>query len=790
MSDRDIAAAVAEHLRNQARQAGWVSNPAGWARDVLGVHMWSKQQEISSSVVSNKRTVVASCHGTGKALHVDTPIPVPGGYKAMGDLRPGSKVLGLSGEPVSVVAVTGEHMRPSWCVLLRGPGGQEAEIIASGEHVWPVLDSSALRKVYAANGRSDQATVHTGLWAHLAREVTTEKLADLVATGRSLMVPGEAPQVDAVYPVWKPDRLMRAMFHTRGHVDGLGRASLVWIAGESQHRPDGYPQARAWFQDHGVPVVMGSRIDGSVEWRTMAIGGSTAASLLPDENDRALAYSALADAQGIEPHSGWRVAAVTPWGEQPVQCIEVDAEDHLFLCGLERIPTHNSMIASVLACWWISTHPIGEAIVVSTAPTYAQVNKILWEEIRKHHSTAKRRGTPMVGYVTQGDEWKTADGQILAFGRKPATGDRHGFQGIHRKYVLAIGDEACGLPEEIWTGIEAITTGDSCRMLYIGNPDDRVTEFGNAFLDPKLAKDWNRISVPASSTPNFTGEEVPALLNEVLVSKAWAEDRLRAWGEEDPRYISKVKAEFPEQSKSSLFPPALVASAFEETPPAHSGGVLRLGVDVARFGTDLNVVVSHMGVTARVEDSWSGTDTVSSAHRVLKLAEDLKEQFKASWVEIRVDAVGLGAGVVDTLNARSVLLLEPWFSVYEMHGSASPPVDVGGSVHGYGNARAFWFDQLRQQMRNGRVRMVEHAQLRDDLAIVFYQFRNGRLFIVSKEDMRKEHGRSPDYADAMAYATAPVAEGMPMGSTVSDPADAVLADLDDLDDMELSIGPF
>lgn len=456
--------------------------------------------------------------------------------------------------------------------------------------------------------------------------------------------------------------------------------------------------------------------------------------------------------------------------------------------------TGKSMIASVLACWWISTRPLGEAIVVSTAPTYAQVNKILWEEIRKHHATARLRGTPMIGYVTQGDEWKTGDGQILAFGRKPATGDRHGFQGIHRKYVLAIGDEACGLPEEIWTGIEAITTGDSCRMLFIGNPDDRVTEFGNAFLDTKTAKDWNRISVPADSTPNFTGEEVPPLLNEVLVSRAWAEERLRNWGAEDPRYISKVLAKFPEQSKSSLFPPALIAAAMEDVPVQPKGPVVRLGVDVARFGTDLNVVVSHAGVTAKVEDTWGGTDTVSSAHKVLRIAEDLKDRLKASWVEIRVDAVGLGAGVVDTLNARAVLLKDPWFSVYEMHGSASPPVDVGGSVHGYGNARAYWFDQLRQQMRNGRVKIHGaefDERITEDLGMVFYEFRSGKLYIVSKEQMRKDHGRSPDYADALAYATAPVAEGLPVGSTVSDSAQDLAEDLEDMIDLtEMSIAPY
>ncbi|MER6605761.1 hypothetical protein ABT282_07550 [Streptomyces sp. NPDC000927] len=524
---------------------------------------------------------------------------------------------------------------------------------------------------------------------------------------------------------------------------------------------------------------------------TLAMAGDASIAALPDLDSQAVATTHLMSKRGGEAHPGWRVRSVKRIADGEVQCIQVDAPDHLYLFSNDRIPTHNSMISSVLICWWISTRPVGEAIAVSTAPTYAQVNKILWEEIRKHHATAKRRGKPLPGYVTQGDEWKASDGQILAFGRKPAHGDRHGFQGIHRRYVLAVLDECCGVPEELWTGVEAITTNDGCRILAVGNPDDRNTEFGKAFLNPDTAQDWNRVSVPAHSTPNFTGEVVPPLLNEVLVSKKWVEERLRNWGKDDPRYISKVLAKFPEQSQSSLFAPALINQAFEDVPAQPLGHVLRIGVDVARFGTDETVVVSYAGTTARIEDTWSGTDTVSSAHRVLHLADEIRTRLKAPWVEIRVDAVGLGAGVVDTLNARAALLPEPWFSVYEMHGSASPPVDVGGSVHGYGNARAYWFDQLRQSMRNGQVRVEESSQLRDDLGMVFYFFRSGKLFIIPKEEMRQKHGRSPDYADALVYATAPVAEGLELGSTVSESADDLARELADLsDEAEMSIAPY
>jgi hypothetical protein len=90
-----------------------------------------------------------------------------------------------------------------------------------------------------------------------------------------------------------------------------------------------------------------------------------------------------------------------------------------------------SYVAGLAAAWWVDTHPHGEAFVVSTAPSYPQVHAILWEEIRKQH----RRGK-LPGRVLQSDEWKLDDGTLIGWGRKPSDTDEHGFQGIHRRFVL------------------------------------------------------------------------------------------------------------------------------------------------------------------------------------------------------------------------------------------------------------------------------------------------------------------------------------------------------------------
>lgn len=69
----------------------------------------------------------------GKALHIDTPIPTPQGYRRMGDLQPGDKVYGPDGKTTEIVAATPVmHNRP--CYRIRFDAGDD--IIADANHEW------------------------------------------------------------------------------------------------------------------------------------------------------------------------------------------------------------------------------------------------------------------------------------------------------------------------------------------------------------------------------------------------------------------------------------------------------------------------------------------------------------------------------------------------------------------------------------------------------------------------------------------------------------------------------
>jgi hypothetical protein len=427
-----------------------------------------------------------------------------------------------------------------------------------------------------------------------------------------------------------------------------------------------------------------------------------------------------------------------------------------------------SFTCGVAAAWWISTRD--NCMVQSTAPTYSQVHAQLWEEIRKLHVKAG-----LIGRTTQGDTWlkpMVVNGRVtdvlVGEGKKPADTNIHGFHGTHRPDgVFAILDEGCGIATPLFTGAEAITTAGFDRQLTTGNPDDPNTEFGRIFREG--GEQWNLITVSAFDTPLYTGEDKELLTWAAIKDRGnpdkpwtakvnallggmpqpdWIEGRKRDWGEDSPRYLSKVLGEFPMTSVDSLFTQAEIEigrnNVIEPTPTDFRV----LGVDVARYGEDRSVIALNIGGKVEILSSILTGDTMELAAVVHKLA--LEHEID----QVRVDGIGPGGGVVDRLIALSFAANKPYV-VVEMTASATPP---DRTLHR--NARAYWYDTLKHQLRNGLIDLPvdskDAEQLTREMGGVRYTYGSGILQIESKEDIRRRGDKSPDYVDAVVMAAAPV----------------------------------
>lgn len=413
-----------------------------------------------------------------------------------------------------------------------------------------------------------------------------------------------------------------------------------------------------------------------------------------------------------------------PWSKQ--QEIARSVRDNRRTAVQSCHDVGKSYIASRLVCWWIAAHPPGEAFVVTSAPTFQQVRAILWREINKAHAKGN-----LIGSTTE-TEWKI-NKEMVGFGRKPSDYSPTAFQGIHARYVLVILDEACGVPESLWDAADTLITNESSRILAIGNPDDPTSEFAK-ICQP--GTDWNKIRISAYDSPNFTGEDIPDAVRDVLVSPTWVDEKKKKWGENHPFWQSKVLGLFPQQSATALLPlQALLQATRYEYKPTESDPKV-IGVDVARFGTDNTVFALRHGNKGRIIYTANGSDTMETAAKVKTFMRRYKAETAA------VDTVGVGGGVYDRLAEENE-------SVISMIAASRARDYIT-----YANSRAEWYWTFRELLETGEIDLDgEDEELIEQLAGMQFKIdTRGRIVIESKEDMKKRGLSSPDRADALILA--------------------------------------
>jgi hypothetical protein len=397
-----------------------------------------------------------------------------------------------------------------------------------------------------------------------------------------------------------------------------------------------------------------------------------------------------------------------------------------------------SYTAARLTAWWIAAHKPGEAFVVTTATTGSQVKAILWREIARAFSNGKLQGR------LNKTEWWLPVGdreEIVAFGRKPDDLDPAAFQGIHARYVLVIYDEAAGISSNLFEAGEGLVTNNDSRILAIGNPEDNTSHFATIC---KPNSGWKVIRIPASATPNFTGEAISEVLSETLISKQWVEEKRISWGEESMQWESKVLAMFPSSQTDGLIPLRWIKKAQERKLAPE--GVIELGVDVGAGG-DKSVIMRRHGNVVRLVDRNDNPSTMVTAGNVVNA-------LRKTGAEIaKIDTIGIGKGVVDRLTElQKANQLQK--KIEGINVGSSPRVE---NKDDYINARAEGYWELRERFEKGLIDLPSEGKAAEELAeqlsnIKYTRTSAGKIQIESKEQMKKRGVSSPDDADAVMLA--------------------------------------
>jgi phage terminase large subunit len=377
---------------------------------------------------------------------------------------------------------------------------------------------------------------------------------------------------------------------------------------------------------------------------------------------------------------------------------------------------------------YATTHPGAKVLLMG--PKYDAVKVNLWAKVRAAFATAR---TPLGGKLgaeswSAGDEWWVR----IAAADKPES-----LHLGHGPAMLVVIDEAVGVEPWAWEPINAMLASEGSRLVVLFNPTQSAHKTREICDDPA----FRVVTLSCEDHPNVvSGSDVyPG-----AVTKAWVEEfreRVRKGLATADEYASRVKGDFPSGASDSL----ITGAELEACLTAEADDVPRLGLDVARFGSDRNdlVYVSPKREVRLVEE-WSGQDLMFTAGRLMRAVRELGVSPAMTFV----DSCGVGGGVVDRCREAGV-----YVQGVDAGEKATRRWDaVVGRETPFANRRAEMFWTLRCICKSVAVRIPRDFWA--DLGMIRVGYRGTDLAIRSKDDMRKEHGRSPDRADALALAFA------------------------------------
>jgi deoxycytidine triphosphate deaminase len=309
----------------------------------------------------------------GKALALDTPIPTPGGWRTMGDLRRGDLVFDQAGEPCRVVA-TSEVLLGRPCREICFSDGHR--IVADLQHEWLACDKNArehhLGQTRIVTTAQIEAKLRVrdewnyqiplaapvkyperalpidpyvlGIWlgdgSGRLRDVRTGRYlpdASLNSTLRALGLLGHkhVPSAYLTAGVAQRTALLQGLMDSDGFADTYGRCEFT---STSEALADGVVELAASLGCRPVKTKDRATLYG------IDHGPRYRVRYTPDRPVFRLPRKLARLRIGRRHHRFRAIVDVRTVADVPVRCIQVDAPTGLFLAGRGFIPTHNSSL--------------------------------------------------------------------------------------------------------------------------------------------------------------------------------------------------------------------------------------------------------------------------------------------------------------------------------------------------------------------------------------------------------------------------------------------------------------
>lgn len=418
--------------------------------------------------------------------------------------------------------------------------------------------------------------------------------------------------------------------------------------------------------------------------------------------------------------------------------------------------------ASVSGILWWHLECFDYPRIPCTAPTSSQLHDVLWAEAtkwsRRSDEVSKKNGLPPELWLT--NLFKITQDRIMEVGspaewyavaRTSRKENPDALQGFHSSDVeisddgstavqrgeaggsiLFLIEEASGVPDEVFQVAEGALSSHGARLLMVGNPTKNTGFFARS----------HRQDRGSYTTLHFACSDSP------LVDPSYRENLVKKYGEGSNIVRVRADGEFPKQDDDVLISLEDAEAALDRE-DGRAGEDRRLGVDVARFGSDRSVYTLRTGSRLEYIEVRAKEDTMQTAARAKQLSEKLRAD------AVYVDTCGVGAGVYDKLKMDGVNVVSVNVAEAAPNRSANKEDAQGRLLRDY-----LWLE-VANWLKNEEPSFAGcERDLAEDMAgelasVKFKLDGAGRIVVEGKDDMRRRLGRSPDLADSLALTFAP-----------------------------------
>jgi hypothetical protein len=454
----------------------------------------------------------------------------------------------------------------------------------------------------------------------------------------------------------------------------------------------------------------------------------------------------VAFAEGILNHNHWDTA------KRILRSVATHRRTAVKACHASS----KTFTAADAAIWWGVAFPGSK--VITTAPTWIQVEKLLWGNIKTALANANIKfPDPLKTFVELGP-----DNYMMGL----STDEGVRFQGWHGT-ILIILDEAPGVLPEIYEAIEGIRSGGKVHVLLLGNPTYPTGPFYDAFAKP--GTNWNLFTINAFDTPNFdklflfdpqtnylagltreefernqlwgkrnilecteTELELYGSIRPYLVQPFWVAEKYREWGGDHPLWESKVLGAFPSGDADMLVPLKLAEAARQPKIGISDREMLDGGIDVAGPGEAETSVKIRQGSNLIFEKAYAKRDPRTEVENDIRVYKDRLQS-------LRIDSIGNGYYFAQWFKDKN-------YPVVEVNVAEKA---VKKDLFANRKAELYW--SVRERFQQSLVGNLKDEETIKQISSIKWKTnpQTGLIEVESKEQLKNRGVPSPDRAESL-----------------------------------------